>query len=350
MLETLLLVATVLMAFAIAVIFIFLIFGKGGEFDQRFKSIFILDERLGLAHQGLLWLSIAVPISLGFCLGMWAWWGYTVNLSSSGFKTFVEISIVPLAVMSLALPVAGLVSRFHSTKQAATQIEVVSLKNNLDAYYSHRKELIAYFDCMKSVVYLDVVKFKYPIHPVLHKRFFDGVPTEGTPEIIVESFESVERRILSAASALMFVFTSQDREVALNRYLQACTDIIQVSTWLGVRKIYIGLRNKGVFVYSGKNSVVNGNRIEGYATIGCTTAEILASIRFVRGFYDCLCDFSGFRRMEIEGHDLVFHGGEKLIQSEPIIESLHDNEIATAAAAGKAAYEKNHSRVRGDAK
>lgn len=350
MLGTLMLVATILVAFAIAVIFIFLTFGEGDGFDQKLKSIFKLNERFGLAHQGLLWLSIAVPVSLGLCLGGWAWWGYTVSLSSSGFKVFVEISIVPLAVMSLALPVAGLVSRFHSTKQAAKQIEVVSLKNNLDAFYSHRKELVAYFDCMKSVVYLDAVKFKYPIHPVLHKRFFDGLPAGGTPEIIVESFEAVERKILSAASALMVAFTYPDREMALNSYLQACTDIIQVSTWLGVRKIYTGLRNKGVFVYSDTKSAVVGNRIEGYATIGCTTAEILASIRFVRGFYDCLCDFSGFRRMQIDGHDLVFHGGKKLIESEPIIESLHDNEIATAVSAGKAAFEVNHILARGNAK
>ncbi|VVN71070.1 hypothetical protein PS689_00427 [Pseudomonas fluorescens] len=346
MLDFLMLSGTVLGAFVAAVIIILLTFGRGKTFNEKLKSIFFLNERHGLARQGLLWLAILAPVALGFSLGLWSWWGRGVSLNSEGFKTFVDISVVPLAIMALALPIAGLVSRFHSTKQSARQIQVVSEKNNLDAYYSHRKEMMAYFDSMKSVVYLGVVKFKYPIHPVLHKRFFEGDPTKGTPDIIVDSFDSVERKIISAATRLTEVFTVTDREVALNSYLQACTDLIVVSTWLGIKKIYIGLRNKGVFVKYDNFSRAGSNRIDGAATIGCTTAEVLAAIRFCKGYYDNLCDFAGFRRMDIGKYDLVFSGGQKLIDFNPVIESLHNNELAIAVSRGKAVFEINHSEVR----
>jgi len=246
--------------------------------------------------------------------------------------------------MSLSLPLAGLISKFHSTQQTAKQIEVVSFKNNLDAFYTHRKELLAYFDAMPEVNYLGVVNVKYKLHPVLHLRFFNGAPKQGWPQVNNASFEEVERYISTGAKFLKRILEpSVEGDIsALDCYLDACKDIFLAAQALHVRDVNITLVSRGVMVKTDSVSQ------EGYdmITMGTTTLEALAAIRIVKSYYDNLCDFAGVARWATpEAYEIVFKGGRRILDGELIIENLHEVEIAELVASGMARYDDNHPLI-----
>ncbi|WP_223464367.1 hypothetical protein [Pseudomonas sp. GL-RE-26] len=332
---------TILIPVTVSVLVVASFAGEGEWGSGRLSSVFSLDTSKGLVHQGWLWLVVIVPLAVAISLGLWEWPSYEFEMSSDGYKKFIEISILPLAVMSLALPLAGLISKFHSTQQTAKQIEVVSFKNNLDAFYTHRKELISYFSAMNPVEYLGVLEFKYDLHPVLHVRFFNGTPEKGWPVANQETFKSVERGILQGAKYLIGVLEArEDRGISdLDCYLQGCKHIYLAAQSLHIREITNHLASKGVLIRSA--SCDEG--VYDLLTIGTTTVEVLAAIRFARSFYDNLCDFSGVPRMEIpEGQEIVFLGGQRLLAGELKIERLHELEIAAMVLDGWARYDENH--------
>lgn len=332
--------ATLLLPILLSLVCITHFLGKGEWGFQRITSILKLDTSHGLIRQGLLWLAILIPLGVGVSLGSWVWLGRAIDLSQSGFKNFIEISILPIAVVSVALPLAGLVSRFHSTQQTAKQIEVVSYKNNLDAFYTHRKELISYFSAIPIVNYFNLIDFKYEIHPVLHVRFFLGSPEKGFPRVDRGSFDYVEGRILSAAKFLYPVLEHRvESQSLLDLYLNACNDVYLAAKALHIKKVTYELIQTGVLVSSDEAAPGEYDMV----TIGTTTLEMLASLRFVKGCYDNLCDFAGEPRLEIPKIlDDVFNKTEKYISKELVIERLHERELAEMVASGRACYDVNH--------
>lgn len=341
MVDGILFALTLLIPVLITIVLVSFLLGSGKRGKDKVKSIFYLDTSKGLVYQGLLWLAIFTPVMLAMSLGGWVWSGYGVELSSEGFKRFIDISILPLAVMSLSLPLAGLVSRFHSTQQTARQIEVVSFKNNLDAFYTHRKELLAYFEAIPSVNYLGVIDIEYKLHPVTHVRFFKGTPIQGWPQANAAVFEGVGRNI--SAGAMFLTGALEPSEVshmsALDCYLNACNDIYLAAQSLHVRDVARGLVSRGVMIKSGDASQIGYDMI----TMGTTTIEALAAFRIVKSYFDNLCDFAGVARLVIpKAHEIVFHGGQRLLDGELVIERLHEVEIADFIAAGRGRYDENH--------
>ncbi|KPA89377.1 hypothetical protein PF66_04229 [Pseudomonas asplenii] len=340
MFEGFLLVLTLAVPVVLSVFVVVSLFGVGESPVDRCKSIFVLDSEKGLINQGLLWLSILTPLFIAISLGMWVWPEYQVDLSLSGYKKFVEISLLSLGVVSISLPLTGLIARFHSTRQTARQIEVVSFKNNVDAFYTHRKEMLGYFSALGEVRYLDVITFSYRIHPVLHVRFFSGAPEKGFPKVKRDYFNYVENRILAASKFLNGLLRGEGGSIGLlNLYINACNDMYLASEALAIPEISNDLFLKGVQIKS---------KSEDYDCIilGTTTLEALAAIRYLKGYYDNLCDFAGVERMKIdEGYDVVFRGGQKLLDGKLYIEELHEFEIDQLVEDGRARYCDNHPLV-----
>tara|TARA_R110002110_G_scaffold383611_1_gene595090 strand:- start:539 stop:1078 length:540 start_codon:yes stop_codon:yes gene_type:complete len=162
------------------------------------RNSFKLNPEKGLLKQGLLWVSLLLPVSYFLVFGSIAWAGYEIDISSAGLSTFFRISTIPLTVLSLTLPLTVLVSRFYSTEQTARQIAITLHKNNLDAFYSHRSELFSYFDRLQEVDYFGALKGRFNVYPRVHKNFFKGRPDLGVPEINVEMFNQIERALQSA--------------------------------------------------------------------------------------------------------------------------------------------------------
>ena len=340
-----LLALTLLVSVTVTVAMVSFFIGEGRISKEKISLIFQLDTSKGLIHQGLLWLAIFIPLAMAMTLGGWVWAGYELDISSDGFKKFLEISILPLAVMSLSLPLAGLISKFHSTQQTAKQIEVVSFKNNLDAFYTHRKELLAYFDAMPDVNYLGIIDVKYKLHPVIHVRFFEGAPKQGWPKANVGSFETVGRNICAGALFLKgAIEPSADSHLSpLDCYLSGCRDIFLAAQSLHVHYVTSGLVSKGVMIKSGAKNQIGYDLL----TIGTTTIEALAAFRIVKSYYDNLCDFAGIARLVIpEALGIVFQGGQRILDGDLVIERLHETEIAELIACGRGRYDENHPLLR----
>jgi len=343
MVEGILMVLTLLVPVIVTVATVS--FFVGGKGKGKVRSIFQLETSKGLVHQGLLWLAIFIPLTVAMSLGAWVWSDYALDLSLEGFKKFIEISILPLAVMSLSLPLAGLISKFHSTQQTAKQIEVVSFKNNLDAFYTHRKELLAYFAAMPTVDYLGVINIEYKLHPVIHVRFFEGSPTQGWPKANTAAFDEVGSNISAGAKFLKNAIepSAGSNVTALDWYLNACRDIFLAAQSLHVSDVARELVSRGVSIKSeGTNQV-------GYdlLTIGTTTIEALAAFRVVKSYYDNLCDFAGVERLLIpEDHEIVFHGGQRILDGDLVIERLHECEIAELVDRGLGRHGENHPLLR----
>ncbi|MGY3082606.1 hypothetical protein [Pseudomonas fragi] len=336
MLNVFYMLLTVVVPLSLVVLGVVLSFGQGNDIKSKASSAITLDTEHGLIKQGLLWLAIGCPLSLGVAFGIWAWSGYGLSLNAEGYKKFIEISILPLALMSISLPLAGLVSRFHSTQQAAKQISITMFKNNVDAYFSHRKGMLEYFSSLGEISYFDVCKFEYKAHLVLHKRFFKGSPEKGWPSMNEVSFGYIEENIKSAAELLVTVLDGSSSN-RLNDYLQASLKIYLAAQMLHIKEIIRDMAFKGVYVRW-------LNSEGGVLTQGVTTLETLASIRFVREYYNNFCDFSGRDRMKLS-KDLegVFLKTDCWLKKGKYIESIHAEEIVSLVESGQAEYGEKHA-------
>lgn len=105
------------------------------------KCWYRMDHRT-LSAQPLFWASIAAPVLSFIFFGYFAWHGRSIDMSSDGFKEFVAISKLPLALLSLSIPLSAIIASAHRATQTASQIEVVLKKNALDSFYAHEKSFI----------------------------------------------------------------------------------------------------------------------------------------------------------------------------------------------------------------
>lgn len=337
MLNIIYLAATVVTPLILTILAVMYCVGSGDNIKGKFISVFELKSEQGLVKQGLLWLAIGLPLNLGLAFGVWAWSGYSVNLSAEGYRKFIEISIMPLAIISISLPLASLVSRFHSTQQAAKQISITLFKNNLDAFSSHRKGMLDYFSDFDAMKYFDELTFEYKVHPVLHKRFFSGSPEKGWPSRNEASFEEVERHLKQAATFLIPVLSGTSK-TRLNDYLHASLNIYLVAEALHIKEIAHGMARRGVYV-KWENS--DG----GVSTLGVKTLETLAALRFSREFYNNFCDFSGRSRMKMSNElEEVFLKTEYWLKKGEHIEAIHVEELAMLVENGVAEYGEKHAR------
>lgn len=111
------------------------------------------EERL--TKQKLFKQSIRLPVISSLYFGVFSWIGHQPQFNSEGFIKFIEISKLPMGILSLSIPFVAIVSSIHRTIQTENQInktqkqiDLVSEKNRSDAYYSHLK---TYADIFKTL-------------------------------------------------------------------------------------------------------------------------------------------------------------------------------------------------------
>jgi hypothetical protein len=290
------------------------------------RDSFKLHPEKGLLKQGLLWLSILLPISYFLVFGVIAWNGYEIDISSNGLTKFFSISAIPLTFLSLALPLTVLVSRFHSTEQTARQISITTHKNNLDAFYSHRSELFSYFDRLQEVDYFGAFEGRFKIHPRVHKVFFLGSPRSGVPEINTEMFNSIESSLASARWGIDAVLRNKTPNDVFSSYLlNTCVTIHYLSRCLGLPEIYNELADRSVLL----EVEAKGKGKEKYLTVGTTTDDLVAAYRYANDYFKNLCDFAGHPKKETDDkYKYIETGGKFRTMNVPgIVEQLHANEI-----------------------
>lgn len=300
--------------------------GKGSWKKSRWTSAFTLHPEQGLAQQGLLWLSILAPFSYGAAAGIIVWKGYELSLTAEGLSNFIKISPIPIAFFSIALPLSILVSRLHATAQTANQIRLTRYKNNIDSFYSHRKELFSYFQQIGEVNFLDCITAKYNLHPRMHKIYFIGTPESGTPAINEAAFKEIQRDLDHARWTIDKVVRDSNPEMTFSFYIaNACSAIYNLAFKLGLTEIYIELAEKSVLV-----PITLEDGPKELLTVGTSTAELLAAYRYAHSFFDNLCDFATYEASKTPNKHYTYileGGGYKIIKTSLVVERLHSEDI-----------------------
>lgn len=313
-------------------------FFSGGELASEKTSIkdkvnyiFSLHPEKGLSSQSLFWISIITPFNYFLFLGLLAWKDYVLRLDAEGFKVFISISALPLGVLALALPLSVSVARFHSSKQTAKQIAIVSQKNNLDLYNSHRKELFGYFQQLGEVKYTEKLIVKNRVHPRVYKNFFYGVPSEGIPNPQNGVFENIDIRLTGVRKNLVRIIKSNNPEEVCKLYLlDFGVAILDLSNRLGIPEINDMMESSPSVPYS-----IAGNSYH-FETVGTTSDDAIAAFRAIENFFHNLCDFANYESQYFmdftkrEEFDEVLRINGKTKLQERVIERLHENQIKKA--------------------
>lgn len=324
------LLALILLPLIIPVLVVAVVLGRGSWFSDRLKLTLALNEDIGLAEQGLLWVSILSPFLYFIALGVISWSGYSIYLSGDGLMTFFTISALPLGALSLSLPLSVLVSRLHATKQTAKQIKITQQKNNIDLFHSHRKELFSYFSQVGEIEFLDCLTGRFKVHPRVHKVFFTGSPENGIPQINEEAFKDIESELSSARRQLDSIIRDVNPKLTYSFYIaNFCSTIYRLSQKLGLPEIYVELAQSSVLV----PTKLDGKEEMELLTVGKTTDEAVAAYRYAKGYFHNLCDFAGREPDITEDEELKYIDmGVKFraIKKEKVIEILHKNEIRQA--------------------
>lgn len=251
--------------------------------------IFTLHTNKGLLSQGGFWLSIITPFVYFIVLGMMIWKDYTIRLDAEGFRTFISISALPLGILSLSIPLSAIVGRFHASKQTARQIDVVSQKNNIDLYHSHRKELFSYFEQIGEVKFNDNLTARNKVHPRLHKIYFKGNPKDGTPQVVVEKLKEVGDRLSTARHFLSAVLLDINPNASLAFYIEIfCRDMMIVSYNLGLQEIIEMAASSPRYPCE-----INGDKLN-LETVGRTTDDAISALKCAENFFHNLCDFASY--------------------------------------------------------
>ena len=259
---------------------------KKGSIKSRMINTLSLNEEKGLFKQGALWLSLFIPFGWFLSFGITAWYEYSLSLNAEGFKKFLEISTLPLALLAIGLPASVLVARFHATHQTARQISLSKEKNNIDAFYSHRKEFYSFFDRFPDLNYLGVFEASFKVHPSLYTTLYSGTPEQGAPKLNIDKLQEMLKEITKIRDNLNNLFVESVVEVQREEYLFACHTILNLSIEIADTSIRKQLITKG---FEGKYSNTSGSGFT--RTLGRTSTEVIAAYRYMREYMMniCLC-------------------------------------------------------------
>lgn len=259
---------------------------KKGSVKDRMVNALSLNEEKGLFKQGALWLSLLIPFGWFLSFGITAWHGYSLSLNAEGFRKFLDISTLPLALLAIGLPASVLVSRFHATHQTARQISLSKEKNNIDAFYSHRKEFYSFFDRFPDINYLGVFEASFKVHPSVYSTLYSGSPEQGIPKLNLKKLREMLHEITKIRDTLNNLFAESVIEVQSDKYLFACDTIVILSLEIADISIRKQLVANGI---SGRYSNQSGSGVT--RTLGKTSKEIIAAYRYMREYLMniCLC-------------------------------------------------------------
>lgn len=330
LIDYLLLLMIIFLPLIIPVVIVVLKMGGEGSISSRINKALVLHASKGLSEQGLLWLSIAVPFSYSLIFGFIAWQGHAILLTGEGLSNFLKISAFPIAFISLSLPLAVLVSRLHATKQTAEQIRLTRVKNNVDLFQSHRKDLFSYFAQVGTVNYLGCFVGQYRVHPRVHKNFFIGTQESGTPTLNMSSFQDVEDDLNSARFFLDMIIRDVNQSLTFDAYLcKFCSKMYIVSAKLGLPEIYEEVAGRSVLVPVKKVDDGPSSLI----TLGTTTKDAIASFRYAYNFFKNLSDFAGYVESKSVDPELRYiDEGDKYLEKSDflVIEKIHEYNIPDA--------------------
>jgi len=240
----------------------------------------------------LFWLVILVPIFYFFEFGYFSWQGRSVSLSAAGFTKFIDISKLPIGLLSLSIPLTALVAKLHSTAQTAKQIklsnkqiDIAEAKNNQDLFYLHRREFIAYYQQVGETTFNGVLATSYKVTPRVHGRLFRGDVAKGVPALRTKVVDDLVRRVKLARASLADVIAGENGH--RRKYATFCTEIYWVISFFGVRDIAIDLHKRSV------RRAVSDNE-EDFISVGANSEDAIAAYLCVENYLLSTLEFAGY--------------------------------------------------------
>lgn len=257
----------------------------GTTLHTRLRNVFRLNASVGLHDQPLFHFGLLVPILLFVIFGSVAWADYSPSLSVEGFNEFIRVSKLPLAMLSLVVPIGAIVASSHSTHQTATQIKLAESKARAESFYHHRQELFNYFDRYGQRDYLHSFKANFKAFPSIHQTFFTGSPKEGTPEINQKAFSIIQSLLDETAALVQDLVDGVTPSVPkFEEYRQVCDNIYKIAHYLEILEFQEVL-DCHEFVVDGKE----------FRSLGYDAQSLIGAFRYCFDFFDVLCGFCGMR-------------------------------------------------------
>lgn len=252
--------------------------------------MFRLQTDKGVGEQPVFWLSIAIPVVLAFITGWIALQGKSLSLSADGFKEFLSISTLPLIFLGTSVPLSTLVWRLHATRQTAEQIIVTRLKNNVDAFYAHRKALVDYFSYVDEVMYEGEVKGVFKAHPRLHLKFFvNQTPDKGMPFYDEAAFKGAIELLSAARTALAVIISEKNAVKKIQAYSRASEVLTELGTLLVLKELYERLPAEG------REYQLPGDSGTVFRSLGLEVEQLIGAYRYSRSVMRLLCEFAGYK-------------------------------------------------------
>lgn len=194
-----------------------------------------------LTRQYLFWAAIIIPFSFFITTGIISWYDKSLRLDSNGFDNFLSISKLPLALLSLSLPLGIIVNNIHRTIQTEKQIEEAERKNKIDAFYAHRKNTIDVLDNLPfSDLHTGLESIKLEFHNTynVYRLLYPKASSEsgiidGSPKIIDdvlilwEEFDN-----LISSSSQIDEFEEFDSLLKLQSHLDKIHDKLQLKKYI----------------------------------------------------------------------------------------------------------------------
>ena len=108
-----------------------------------FWFLFRVNHRKPIFKNISFWFWIFFPICFGGFMGSLIWMSLDFLLSSTGYNYFLEISKLPLGIMSLSLPSVGIYVVHYKSKQTSELISISKIKEYSSEKGKHKSSLIA---------------------------------------------------------------------------------------------------------------------------------------------------------------------------------------------------------------
>ncbi|MFO3907196.1 hypothetical protein AAHD62_22155 [Enterobacter hormaechei] len=206
-----------------------------------------------LTHQPLFRAVIIIPIVSFFLIGGVAWSGHSIQLDENGLNNFLNISKLPLAVLSLTLPFGVIVNNVHRTIQTDRQIKEAERKNNLDRYYAHRKntiEIIDNFELSTIFVVNDEIQLEFENSYSTYKKFYPQASVNSSnynsSELFIYGITELFRQLNSLLNITEF-----DTRVSYFKHLTSIEEnLYQIHRLFGFKPVKVDKTFGYVFIDS----------------------------------------------------------------------------------------------------
>jgi hypothetical protein len=254
--------------------------------DSWLNVSLMLNPKHGLGSQTLFWLVVLVPLTYFAIFGAITWKDYSVSMDTLGFLKFIEISTLPIGLLSLSIPLTALVTYLHSTAQTAKQIE----KNEHEMFYLHRREFVYYFEQIGQTTINDVYPVSYKISPRIHGKLFKGDVSAGIPELDRKKIDGLVLELREAEQCLAKVLTEDTFSEPGKAYLKFCEIITNHINFFIIRDLRLLVDHGSHPIHSDSK----GTPI--LYSIGCNEEHAVAAYECVKIYLTNVLYFSGYQK------------------------------------------------------